>query len=132
MPEIPDNPNDELERQHPSLAPPDRGGATAPESGAQPDAGLAEHGLRARAGQPELAAGATRTPADATRTFDTAQGRLSYAELADRLAAPLQTIDVRIRRGEFSERALDEALLLDLHAALSSTLFPEAAGRYRL
>ena len=131
MPEIPDNPNRELERQHPTLARPDRSGATATEAGAQPDAGLAEHGLRAGAGQPELAASATRTPADATRTFDTAQGRLSYAELADRLVVPLQALDIRIRSGEFGERALDEVLLLDLHAALSSTLFPDVAGRYR-
>lgn len=132
MPEIPDNPNHELERQHPSLARPGRSGATAPESVAQPDAGLAEHGLRAGAGQPELAAGATRTPADATRTFDTTQGRLTYAELADRLAAPLQAVDICIRNGEFRDRALDEVLLLDFHTALSGTLFPDAAGRYRL
>ncbi len=77
MAEIPDNPNSELERQHPSLARPARSGATAPESGAQPDAGLAEHGLRAGAGQPELAASATRTPADATRSFNFAQAQLS-------------------------------------------------------
>ena len=30
-----------------------------------------------------------------------------------------------------SARALDEALLLDLHAELSGTLFPDIAGRYR-
>ena len=131
MSETPENPSHELERQHPPLAQPEPGAAAATEPGAQPGAGLAEHGLRARAGEPELAASATRSPADATRSFDTAQGRLSYAELAEQLAAPLLAIDVRQRRGEYAERALDEALLLGLHAELSGALFPEEAGRYR-
>ncbi len=76
MSEIPDNPNRELERQRPSLARPARSGTTAPESGAQPDAGLAEHGLRAGAGQSELAPSATRTPADPTCSFNLAHAQL--------------------------------------------------------
>lgn len=132
MTENPDNPNHDLARKHPTVAQPAPGGATAPEPFAQPGAGLAEHGLRARAGEPALAASATRTPADATRAFDTAQGRLSYAELAERLAAPLLRIDLRIRRGEYTMQALDENLLLALHAELSCELFPAEAGRYRL
>ena len=131
MSETPENPGHELERQHSPLAQPEPGAAAATEPGAQPGAGLAEHGLRARAGQPGLAASATRAPADATQTFDTAQGRLSYAELAERLAAPLLAIDVRQRRGEYAEKALNEALLLGLHAELSGALFPAEAGRYR-
>lgn len=131
MPETPENPSHELERQHRPLAEPEPGSATALEPGAQPGAGLAEHGLRARAGQSDLAASATRSPADATRSFETAQGWLSYAELAERLAAPLLVIDVRQRQGQYADRALDEALLLDLHAELTGALFPEQAGRYR-
>lgn len=131
MSETPENQGHELERQHPPLAQPEPGPAAATEPGAQPGAGLAEHGVRARAGEPALVANATRTPADATRSFDTAQGRLSYAELAARLAAPLLEIDVRQRRGEYAERALNEALLLGLHAELSGALFPQDAGRYR-
>lgn len=131
MTDMPDNRDRELERQHPPLAQPDTGAAAAPEAGAQPEPGLAEHGVRAGAGQPELAAGATRTPADATRSFDTAQGRLSYAELAERLAAPLLAIDVRLRQAGYGARALDESLLLELHAELSRELFPDQAGRYR-
>jgi CRISPR-associated protein Csx17 len=131
MSEIPDNPNRELENQHPTLAQPDRSGAEAPEPGAKPDAGLAEHGLRARAREPDLAESATRAPTDATRSFDTAQGRLNYAELADRLAQTLQVLDIRIRNGEFDALPLDEALLLEMHAALSKPLFPAQAGRYR-
>lgn len=131
MTDIPENRDRELERKHPSLAQPVAGAAAEPEPGAQPDPGLAEHGVRAGAGQPALAASATRTPAEATRTFDTAQGRLSYAELAERLAAPLLAIDVRLRQGGYGERPLDEALILDLHAELSGALFPEDAGRYR-
>lgn len=131
MTEKPENPSHDLERQHSTVAQPAPGGAASPEPRAQLDPGLAEHGLRARAGQLELAASATRTPADATRSFDTAEGRLSYAELAQRLAAPLQAIDIRIRRGEYAARALDESLLLRLHVELSASLFPEEAGRYR-
>lgn len=131
MSETPENPGHELERQHPPLAQPEPGAAAATEPGAQPSAGLAEHGVRARAGEPGLAASATHSPADATRAFDTAQGRLSYAELAERLAAPLLEIDVRQRRGEYAESPLNEALLLGLHAELSGALFPEEAGRYR-
>lgn len=108
MTDLPDNRDRELERQHPPLAGSAPVTATAPESGAQPGAGVAEHGVRAGASQSELAASATRTPADATRTFETAQGRLTYAELAERLAAPLLAIDVRQRQGGYAERALDE------------------------
>ncbi len=131
MTDIPHNDEHELARKHPPLAQPEPGATAAIQSGAQPGAGLAEHGLRARAGQPELAAGATRSPADATRIFDTAQGRLNYAELAERLAAPLLAIDVRQRRGEYADSPLDEDLLLRLHAELCGALFPEHAGRYR-
>ena len=131
MAKIPDNDDHELEGQHPSLAQPESSPAATAEPGAQPGAGVAEHGVRARAREPELAASATRAPTDATRTFDTAQGKLTYAELAERLAAPLLAIDVRQRQGQYAGRTLDEALLLDLHAELSGALFPEEAGRYR-
>jgi CRISPR-associated protein Csx17 len=132
MNEIPDNPSHGLENQHQAVAQPDAGGPNPAEFGAQSGSGLAEHGLRAGTSQSDLAESATRAPADATRTFDTAQGQLSYAELAEQLATPLQALDIRIRNGEFNERALDETLLLDFHAALSIHLFPEIAGRYRL
>ena len=120
MTEIPDNSRHDLAREHPSLAQPDPGAAAAPESGAQPGPGLAEHGLRTRAGEPALAASATRSLDDATRSFETAQGRLSYSELAERLAGPLLAIDLRLRQGAYAQHTLDEALLLSLHAELSA------------
>lgn len=43
----------------------------------------------------------------------------------------MQALDVRIRKSEFAAQALDERLLLAFHSVLSSTLFPEQAGRYR-
>ena len=76
MSEVPENPGRELKRQHPSLAQPAGSAAAAIQPGAQPDAGVAEHGLRGRVGQPALAASATRTPADATRSFNFAQEQL--------------------------------------------------------
>lgn len=131
MSDLPENDDHELEGQHPPLAPTSAARAASAAPGAQPGAGLAEHGLRGRAGEPETAAGATRAPDDATRHFDTAQGRLSYTELAEGLAEPLQKLDLRIRASEFVQRALNEALLLDFHRELSTELFPDDAGRFR-
>lgn len=131
MSELPENDDHELAGQHPSLAPASAAGATAAAPGAQPGTGLAEHGLRGRAGEPGTAVGATRAPDEATRHFDTAQGRLSYTELAERLAEPLQKLDLRIRAAEFAQRPLDDELLLDFHRELSVDLFPDDGGRFR-
>jgi CRISPR-associated protein Csx17 len=131
MSDLPENDDHELAGQHPPLAPASAAGAAPTAPGAKPGAGLAEHGIRGRAGEPGAAEGATRAPDDATRHFDTAQGRLSYAELAERLAEPLQNLDLRIRASEFAQRPLDEVLLLDFHRELSGELFPDDAGRFR-
>jgi CRISPR-associated endonuclease/helicase Cas3 len=128
---LPDNPEHGLENHNPRVAQAPAGNADGASPGARPDTSLAEHGLRARAGRPELAEGATRPPDDATRHFDTAQGQLSYSELATRLAEPLLRIEERIRSGEFAGQPLDQHLLLSFHAELCSSLFPQLAGRYR-
>lgn len=91
---------------------------------------LAEHDVRARGGGPELAEGATQ-PRDATRYVDTASGRLSYSELAARLAEPLLHIIQRILAGAYALHRFDQHLLLHFHAELCSDLFPDQAGRYR-
>jgi CRISPR-associated protein Csb2 len=134
----PDNPahglEDGLEERDPRMAPVAPGGAVGAPPRARGGSDLAEHGVRARDGRSELAESDARSatqPADATRHFDTGQGRLSYSELARRLAEPLLRIDDRIRSGEFAERAMDADLLLALHGALCTQLFPEQAGRYR-
>lgn len=130
----PHGPQDGLESRDPRLAPTAAGRTTGapPRPRGGPD--LAEHGVRARDGGSGLAQGPARgatQPADATRHFDTAEGRLNYSELARRLAGPLLRIDDRIRRGEFAERPMDADLLLAIHAALCADLFPQQAGRYR-
>lgn len=125
------NSKDELETKHSDVESAPAGRAAAAHAGAEPAAGLAEHGVRTRTGEPQTAAGATQT-ADATiPRFVTAAGTLSYAELAERLSEPLQQLDYDIRQQRFSERAIDETLLLDLHAGLTAELFPEQAGLYR-
>jgi CRISPR-associated protein Csx17 len=131
MPDLPENEGHELAGQHPPLATASAARTASAALGAQPGTGLAEHGLRGRTGEPGTVAGATRAPDDATRHFDTAQGRLSYTELAERLAEPLQRLDLRIRAAEFTQRPLDDALLLDFHRELSGELFPDDAARLR-
>ena len=130
-PESDQNENHDLEEQHPSLAPAESAGAATPAAAAQPNTGLAEHDVRVRASESQLVAGSTQAPIAATRFVETSVGRLSYTQLAERLAPTLQAVDLRIRAGEFADHPLDEALLLRLHAQLSGELFPEDAGRYR-
>jgi CRISPR-associated endonuclease/helicase Cas3 len=119
-----------LEDRNPRMAQAPAGSADGATPGARAGADLAEHGVRARAGGPELAERATQ-PRDATRHFDTAAGRLSYTELAERLAEPLLRIEQRIRAGAYATQLLDQHLLLRFHAELCSALFPDQAGRYR-
>lgn len=124
-----------LEDIDPRMAPVAPSGAVGAPPRARRSPDLAEHGLRARDGGSGLAESPARSdtqPADATRNFDTAAGRLNYSELGRRLAEPLLRIDDRIRSGEFAERAMDADLLLAFHGALCAELFPEAAGRYRM
>jgi len=128
------SPSDGLENRNPRMAPIAASRAVEAPPGSRAGSGVAEHGVRARAGGHELAEGATHgatEPHDATHQFDTAEGRLNYTELAHRLAGPLLLIEGRIRSGDFAERALDAGLLLDLHAALCAELFPAQAGRWR-
>lgn len=127
---FPENLEHELENDHRRVAQAAQGNADDAPSGTCAGTDLAEHGVRTRAGEFELAQGATQ-PHDATRHFDTAKGRLSYAELAQHLAAPLLHLEQRIRRGEFSHSPFDQRLLLDFHATLIADLFPQQAGRYR-
>jgi CRISPR-associated endonuclease/helicase Cas3 len=127
----PENPVHGLENRNSRMAQAFAGSADDTSAGTRAGADLAEHGVRARASGPELAQGATRPPDDATRHFDTVQGRLSYTELAERLAEPLLHIEQRIRSGEFGPRSFDQHLLLHFHRELCAPLLPEVAGRYR-
>lgn len=120
-----------LENRNPPVASTAAGCADGEAAGTRAGANLAEHDVRARAGEPGQAEGSTQ-PRDATRWFDTAQGRLSCSELAEHLAEPLLRIDQRIRHGGYAGQAFDQDLLLRFHVELSSGLFPDDAGRYRL
>ena len=58
-------------------------------------------------------------------------GVLSVAELAPHLARRVLLVEIEIWQGQFAERVLDEALILDLHRRICGELVPEIAGRWR-
>ncbi len=77
--------SDELDREHPPMAPASDDGKTPPPlAGHSPGCGP-EHGLRAGTGGTAPPARATR-PDRATRFIETARGVLAYSELAPLLA----------------------------------------------
>ena len=92
----------------------------------------AEHGLRGRTGEPGTTGGSTRPPAHATRYLETTRGRLSYTELAPLLAAKVLATEQAIERGQFDQRALDDALILELHETLCAELVPSLVGWRRI
>jgi len=87
-----------------------------------------EHGLRGRAGGAGDAAGGTRPPRDATRYVQTRLGVLSYADLAPHLARNVLALEKQIEDGEYSEAALDDALLLQFHSLICGDLVPRLSG----
>lgn len=117
-----------LETSHRNLAEAPVGRESPAEMDAHSPQRRAEHGLRGRAGEPGEPGSATRAPAHATRYVETTRGRLSYAELAPLLAATVLLIEQDIERGCFDERALDDALIVDLHKRLCADLIPSIAG----
>jgi CRISPR-associated protein Csb2 len=93
--------------------------------------GRAEHGLRARAGEPESAGGTTQPPEYATRHIDTALGRLTYTELAPLLAERALRLADGIAKGEFAVASLDDDFVRMLHQRLCGDLVPALGGRWR-
>lgn len=91
-----------------------------------------EHGLRGRAGKSDDAGSGTRAPAHATRTIETSIGRLSYVELAPRLALEVALVERAIESGDYDERQLDDALIHDLHRHVCATLVPAFVGWRRI
>lgn len=69
--------------------------------------------------------------ASSTRSFDTAQGSLTYAELSDAIAPHLEALLDEVLRGEFARRPFDEQLIKDFHGAFLSPLLPRMAGAWR-
>jgi len=66
-----------------------------------------------------------------TRYFDTAEGTLSYTQVAERLAVALVGVLDDILQSRPVDIALTPDWLCGCHRALAAALFPEWAGRYR-
>ena len=122
--------NHDREGEHHPLAQPVDGGEAAPQAGSDPAEGSSEHGLRGGASVGGEDSRGTR-PERATRFVETAQGVLSYAELAPLLADRVAAVEQGIAEGKYQEHPLDEWLLLDLHRRTCGDLVPEWAGMWR-
>ena len=66
-----------------------------------------------------------------TRQFETAEGRLSYSELSQRLAVPLVGIYDEILQTKPDQIVIDSEWLCVRHKRLAGHLFPDWAGRFR-
>jgi len=113
---------------------PGEGGGGAPES----PAGTGEpiHGVREPAGQygaPEDPDGDSESQSElgSTRQFDTAEGRLSYSELSERLAIPLVALYDELLQAKPEQMVITPEWLCLRHQRLAGHLFPDWAGRFR-
>lgn len=119
-----------MDRERPSLASPIGGRkAFAPMAGDSSGCGP-EYGLREGTGRPGTL-GATTGADRATRHVETAQGILSYSELAPRLAAGVLRVETEIYGGAFDAHPLDENLPAALHRGICADLVPDWAGHWR-
>jgi CRISPR-associated endonuclease/helicase Cas3 len=91
---------------------------------------LLEHVDGGGAGESRVAEGSS-LPYGATRYLDTNQGRLSYSEIADLLAARAAEIQLAIATGAYAEMPLDEQIVALIHRDLCENLVPEWAGAWR-
>mgnify|MGYP002624741981 CR=1 FL=1 len=66
-----------------------------------------------------------------TRTFDTTEGVLTYAELSDLIAPKLLKLLDDITNGEFINRPYDESLITDFHYRIIGKVIPDIAGKWR-
>jgi len=109
-------------------------GGSAPES----PVGTGEpiHGVREPAGQyrsPQDPGGDSEGQGElgSTRYFDTAEGRLSYSELSERVAVPLVAIYDEILQTPPDQIVITSEWLCLRHKRLAGHLFPDWAGRFR-
>ncbi|MDH4244068.1 MAG: N-6 DNA methylase [Nitrospira sp.] len=109
------------------------GGGGASESVA--GAGESVHGVREPAGQYGSSQNADESEGQgelgSTRYFDTAEGRISYSELSERLAVPLVAIHDEILQTKPHEIVITSEWLCLRHRRLAGHLFPDWAGRFR-
>ena len=113
---------------------PGEGGGGSPENLA--GAGESVHGVREPAGQYRSPQGPDgnaegQSELGSTREFETAEGRLSYQELSERLAVPLVAIYDEILQGRPEQIVITSEWLCVRHKHLAGHLFPDWAGRFR-
>lgn len=113
---------------------PGEGSSGAPESPA--GAGEPVHGVREPAGQygsPQDPDGGAEGQSElgSTHEFETAEGRLSYQELSERLAVPLVAIYDGILQESPKQLVITSEWLCVRHKRLAGHLFPDWAGRFR-
>jgi predicted nucleic acid-binding protein len=94
------------------------------------------HGVREPAGQygssqDSDADSKSQSELGSTRAFETAEGRLSYSELSERLAVPLVAIYDEILQAKPDQIVIDSEWLCVRHKRLAGHLFPDWAGRFR-
>jgi fido (protein-threonine AMPylation protein) len=113
---------------------PGEGSGGAPESPA--GTGEPVHGVREPAGQygspqdPDANA-KSQSELGSTREFETAEGRLSYSELSERLAVPLVAIYDEVLQANPDQIVIDSEWFCVRHKRLAGHLFPDWAGRFR-
>ncbi len=113
---------------------PGEGGSGSPKCPA--GTGEPVHGVREPAGQygsPQDPDGDAegQSKLGSTREFETAEGRLSYSELSERLAVPLVAIYDEILQNRPEQIIITSEWLCLRHKRLAGHLYPDWAGRFR-
>lgn len=122
--------SDDLDREHPPMAPaPDDGKTPPPLAGHSSGCGP-EHGLRAGASGTAPPARNTR-PDRPTRFLETTRGILAYSEIAPLLAERVLRVEAALYQTEFDSWPLDERLAAEFHRRICQDLVPDWAGRWR-
>lgn len=121
---------DELDPEHPPVAPAPGGGETPPPLAGHSAGRGPEHGVRARTGGDSPAARDTR-PDRTTRFIETTRGVLAYSELAPLLAERVLCVEATLYQLEFAAWPPDERLAAEFHRRICADLVPDWAGRWR-
>ncbi len=109
---------DELDRDHPPMAPTSSGGETPPPLAVHTHGRGAEHGLREGAGGDSPPARDTR-PDRATRFLETTRGVLSYFEVAPLLGERVLRVEAALYQLEFAAWPLDDRLPTEFHLRIA-------------
>jgi len=76
-------------------------------------------------------AGQSESKQSLTRTFETARGVLTYAQLADAIAPYLLALLEDIANGEYVNKPFDEELCKEFHRRIIGEVLPSIAGKWR-